>query len=903
MAEIIIPGTDKVLLDGTILIFADYGTTKYIAHNGYYNYAGEQHSGWYGVSVPYQQIIPIVVDMLIRCEVVYYPDSNCTCRYPSGNIPFTTDDKFQLLRAFITVDTMIERDALAPNLIPADLPNGKIVRVNRPNNEDFDPKYYIYKYSQDLTSAAWDYFDIYFKPDTGIPKSDLSEDVQHSLDLTDSALQEVPSYYLNWYETPSQSQIDANLEVINQFRNLEIGKYFVFLNVGNHVLPLAEASNASGSIRVYFEQIYYPDVIYKYTISSTDSTNYSQDKSTSPESTFDAQSNAAGSMSATAGYISTRIGTSGNLDPSSFASASEVADIESKIPNAASAQNQLADKNFVNSSIATNTANFIGTFSSVEELEAYSGTLTNNDYAFVTEVTAGQVTAYERWKYNATQQAWLYEYTLNNSSFTSDQWAAINSTITAELVTAYSGHIADTTIHVTAADKQTWNSKVTSVNNKTGVVTLSYSDVGADPDGAALAVSQQLNTHASDTHIHTNDNEKHAWYARAILTVSGEDLIISYIESPTISLSESTVSWSPVYNATSYKVYADNGETTELVATVTTTSIDLADYISTDGTYTVTVLAHSDTYGDSANSNSVKWILRTVSYVLDENSWDVISGVSSDGLGANYWAVGDMKQIHLEGTAGTLSLNTDLNVYIMGFDHNSALEGTGITFGSFKTTDSSHTDVALVDSQYDGMFSDGRKCFNMNHWSNSSYSNYGGWAGCDMRYDILGSTDVAPSGYGAAPTTSRVGYDATSTCATSPIANTLMSCLPSELRAVMKPMTKYTDNARSSYHNSEANVTASVDYLPFLAEYEIFGSRTYANQYEYKKQAQYAYYVVGNSKMKYKHNKTGTIANWWGRSPYYTDGYAFCSVYSFNSGLANVSNAWVVYGISPIFLI
>ena len=57
--------------------------------------------------------------------------------------------------------------------------------------------------------------------------------------------------------------------------------------------------------------------------------------------------------------------------------------INSKIPSQATSENKLTDKNFVNSSIATNTAYFIGTFQSVEDLEDYSGTLTNNDYAFV----------------------------------------------------------------------------------------------------------------------------------------------------------------------------------------------------------------------------------------------------------------------------------------------------------------------------------------------------------------------------------------------------------------------------------------------------------------------------------------------------------------------------------------
>lgn len=109
----------------------------------------------------------------------------------------------------------------------------------------------------------------------------------------------------------------------------------------------------------------------------------------------------------------------------------EVSDIEALIPAQATPQNQLGDKAFINSSIATNTANFIGTFNSVAELEAYSGTVTNNDYAFVIGTDLAGNTTYNRYKYNANTQQWIYEYTLNNSSFTADQWAAINSGVTA----------------------------------------------------------------------------------------------------------------------------------------------------------------------------------------------------------------------------------------------------------------------------------------------------------------------------------------------------------------------------------------------------------------------------------------------------------------------------------------
>lgn len=124
----------------------------------------------------------------------------------------------------------------------------------------------------------------------------------------------------------------------------------------------------------------------------------------------------------------------------------DITAINEKIPSQASSSNQLADKDFVNSSIATNTANFIGTFNSVAELEAYSGTLTNNDYAFVATTDAAGNTLYDRYKYNADTQEWLFEYELNNSSFTAAQWASINSGATSTnigQITTNANNIAD----------------------------------------------------------------------------------------------------------------------------------------------------------------------------------------------------------------------------------------------------------------------------------------------------------------------------------------------------------------------------------------------------------------------------------------------------------------------------
>lgn len=119
---------------------------------------------------------------------------------------------------------------------------------------------------------------------------------------------------------------------------------------------------------------------------------------------------------------------------------SELEAITALIPEAASPSNQLADKSFVNSSISTNTANYISDngqpFASVQDLVAYSGPLTNNDYAFVVGRDSEGNTTYTRYKYNANTGQWGAEFVLNNSSFTAAQWTAINSGITAALVSS-----------------------------------------------------------------------------------------------------------------------------------------------------------------------------------------------------------------------------------------------------------------------------------------------------------------------------------------------------------------------------------------------------------------------------------------------------------------------------------
>ena len=133
----------------------------------------------------------------------------------------------------------------------------------------------------------------------------------------------------------------------------------------------------------------------------------------------------------------------------------QVDTLHALIPATATADNQLADKDFVNSSIATATAEFKGSFTSLDELKATSGNL--NDYAFYLHTDNIGNKVVDRYKW--TTAGWLYEYTLNNSSFTAEQWAALNSAITATLVQSYNNHLNNSTIHITAAERTAWNNK------------------------------------------------------------------------------------------------------------------------------------------------------------------------------------------------------------------------------------------------------------------------------------------------------------------------------------------------------------------------------------------------------------------------------------------------------------
>ena len=289
------------------------------------------------------------------------------------------------------------------------------------------------------------------------------------------------------------------------------------------------------------------------------------------------------------------------------------------------------------------------------------------------------------------------------------------------------------------------------------------------------------------------------------------------------------------------------------------------------GTWTVTAATASTTKTSDVVVGISNVDLLPVDSVLNNNSWETIKKVSDAGQGENYWSIGDRKELTLNGTVGHLSLsNYTTYAFIIGFNHNASVEGANrIHFQLAKTALSGGKDVCLCDSSYDsavwvtGYFS-----------MNSSQTNSGGWASSQMRTNICG--------------TSLSNY-----------SGTIIAVIPATLRAVLKSVTKYTNNIGRS--SAASAVTATTDYFFLLSEYEVFGSISYGNTNEKNKQAQYTYYSAGNSKIKYKHNGMSTAANWWLRSPHASNPDRFVRVHA--SGMADYRYAGDSLGFAPGFCV
>ena len=345
----------------------------------------------------------------------------------------------------------------------------------------------------------------------------------------------------------------------------------------------------------------------------------------------------------------------------------------------------------------------------------------------------------------------------------------------------------------------------------------------------------------------------------------------SSLNKSSLALSTGTMSGTiSVTRAGNGAVSASSSNTNVATVSVSGTIVTVTAKAKGTATITIKVAAGTNHTAPADKTCSVSVTLPTTS--LSDNTWATIKEVSDAGQGENYWSLGDTKRITINGKVGNFTFsNLAIDAFIIGFNHNSSREGTNRIH--FQIGKIGGKDVCLCDNQY-GSSQGSNGYFNMN----PNNSNSGGWNGSYMRKTLLGNSGT-PS---------------------SPPANSLLAALPSDLRAVMKSVTKYSDNTGGSPDNA-SYVTSTTDYLFLLAEFEYHGARTYANSAEKNFQLQYAYYKAGNSKVKYKHGETGTAARHWCRSVYVGNTYLFCLVHTNGSATTDTANrSW---GAAPGFAV
>lgn len=228
-------------------------------------------------------------------------------------------------------------------------------------------------------------------------------------------------------------------------------------------------------------------------------------------------------------------------------------------------------------------------------------------------------------------------------------------------------------------------------------------------------------------------------------------------------------------------------------------------------------------------SGNIKIIVSAVLAIkaLNDCTWAEISQISSSGQAANTFSVGDQKEIVLNGRAFNTNFNNQhVYAFIVGINHNSSREGDNVIhFELYKNGD---TPYAITTSDY--LSQHGGKSSMM-----TTNDNSGGWASSDMRNNKLGGR--------------------TTDSKDSPKSGTFMSILPSDLRAVLRSVSKYTFN--------DSTPSKTSDYIFLYALYEVLGEPyEFGASNEVTFLEQYEYYKSGNSVIHQGSSKSGSVYFW-----------------------------------------
>ena len=348
---------------------------------------------------------------------------------------------------------------------------------------------------------------------------------------------------------------------------------------------------------------------------------------------------------------------------------SDIDAINAKIPADASSQNKLASEQYVNSSVATNTATFKGSYNLVSDLSlstsatreqiatALAGAISqadNNDYCFVqiptADATPTEIARVERYKFNGT--AWAFEYALNNSGFTSAQWNALNSGITSGLVAKLSALPTNAELTNLLAGKQATIVDLDAIRSgaQSGAVSAPQATTYTKTEVDGLVGDEETRARTAEQ---ANADDIDAIEAKIPAAASAQNKLATegFVNS---SVATNTATYRGAYNLVS-DLSLTTAATQEQIATALAGAISTAD----NNDYCFVQIPVADA--------TPTVIARVDRYKYDGTDWDFEYSLNNSGFTAAQWdALNSGITSGLVTKLGDLPTNAELSALLLG---------------------------------------------------------------------------------------------------------------------------------------------------------------------------------------------------------------------------------------------
>ena len=307
----------------------------------------------------------------------------------------------------------------------------------------------------------------YQKPNTGIPQSDMDASVQAKLNAAGSADQAIAD---------ERSAREAADLAINTLLNTKLNSEQVGTLITAALANYSTRSDVADAITAALTLYYTKQAVDTLLAQKQNTLTFDQTPTQNSQNPVTSHGILAAIAAAVSGLLNqTQVQALINAALQSYSTTTEVANaistalagytttaqVGTMISTAInSALQAYATKEYVSSQVQEYAGTFRGTYDSLAELIATTGNH-HNDYAWVKVTDSDGDNDFDRYKYNGSE--WLFEYRLNNTHFTTADFAAIHSGITAAKVEQYDSHLANTTVHITSAERNAWNAKQASI--------------------------------------------------------------------------------------------------------------------------------------------------------------------------------------------------------------------------------------------------------------------------------------------------------------------------------------------------------------------------------------------------------------------------------------------------------